>query len=205
MNDVELERLVANLPWATPGPGLDARVQATLRAATVRSRIAAGVMAGSLIAASLAVAWLALGRSPTVVGGTAQPLAGPGGEGRPAAGGDAEVSNGPGSRPEAVLPHVAPRGFSGGVVIGGGGRGSLAMLAALLSIELAGDPTAVLEHVSALLPAVPGIGDQSVVEIRDFASALWRLAGTGRSSPARHGLDTLSPQGSRGSQTHRDL
>ena len=153
MNDAELERLVAELPWATPGSGLDARVQATLRTATARARIPAAVMVGSLIAASLALVWVATGRHRGGIDHSRPPLAGDGSAG----GGTAPVTGGPASQAAPVEPSVTPRAFAGGGPFGMPGPGeAAAMLAALPAGRLSADATAALERISPVLQPVSG-------------------------------------------------
>lgn len=153
MNDAELERLVADLPWAEPGNGLDARVQATLRTATARGRVRSAVMVGSLIAASLALAWMTTARNQGVVVRPHAPLAGDGsaGGGPGSDGGDAASRGGP------VPHHVVPRSFPGGGAFGmPGPGGAVAMLAALPAGQVSVDATAALERISPLLQPVSG-------------------------------------------------
>ena len=153
MNDAEIERLVADLPWATPGSGLDARVQATLRTATARGRVRSAVMVGSLIAASLALAWMTTARNQGVVVRPHAPLVGDGsaGGGPGSGGGDAAPRGGP------VPHHVAPRSFPGGGPAGmPGPGGTVAMLAALPAGQVSIDATAALERISPVLQPVSG-------------------------------------------------
>ena len=153
MNDADFERLVADLPWATPGSELDVRVQATLRTATARGRVRSAVMVGSLIAASLVLAWMTTARNQGVVVRPHAPLAGDGsaGGGPGSDGGDAVSRGGP------VPHHVAPRSFAGGGSFGMPGPGeAVAMLAALPAGRLSADATAALDRISPLLQPVSG-------------------------------------------------
>jgi hypothetical protein len=153
MNDADFERLLADLPWATPGSGLDSRVQATLRTATARGRVRSAVMVGSLIAASLALAWMTTARNQGVVVRPHAPLAGDGSaDGGPGAdGGGAVPRGGP------VPHHVAPRSFAGGGSFGmPGPGGAVAMLAAIPAGQLSADATAAIERISPLLQPVSG-------------------------------------------------
>lgn len=153
MNDAEIERLVADLPWATPGSGLDARVQATLRTATARGRVRSAVMVGSLIAASLALAWMTTARNQGVVARPHAPLAGDG-----SAGGGPGSDGRDGTPRGGPVPHdVVPRSFPGGGPFGmPGPGGAVAMLAALPAGQVSVDATAALERISPLLQPVSG-------------------------------------------------
>jgi len=153
MNDAEIERLVADLPWATPGTGLDARVQATLRTATARGRVRSVVMVGSLIAASLALAWMTTARNQGVVVHPHAPLAGDG-----SAGGGPGSDGRDGTPRGGPVPHdVVPRIFPGGGPLGmPGPGGAVAILAALPAGQVSVDATAALERISPLLQPVSG-------------------------------------------------
>lgn len=153
MNDAEIERLVADLPWATPGSGLDSRVQATLRTATARGRVRSAVMVGSLIAASLALAWMTTARNQGVVARPHAPLAGDG-----SAGGGPGSDGRDGTPRGGPVPHdVVPRSFPGGGPFGmPGPGGAVAMLAALPAGQVSVDATAALERISPLLQPVSG-------------------------------------------------
>lgn len=153
MNDAEIERLVADLPWATPGSGLDARVQATLRTATARGRVRSAVMVGSLIAASLALAWMTTARNQGVGARPHAPLAGDG-----SAGGGPGSDGRDGTPRGGPVPHdVVPRSFPGGGPFGmPGPGGAVAMLAALPAGQVSVDATAALERISPLLQPVSG-------------------------------------------------
>lgn len=153
MNDAEIERLVADLPWATPGTGLDARVQATLRTATARGRVRSAVMVGSLIAASLALAWMTTARNQGVVVRPHAPLAGDG-----SAGGGPGSDGRDGTPRGGPVPHdVVPRSFPGGGPFGmPGPGGAVAILAALPAGQVSVDATAALERISPLLQPVSG-------------------------------------------------
>lgn len=153
MNDADLERLVADLPWAEPGRGLDARVRATLRTATARARLATAVAVGSLIAASLALAWVTTARHGGVVVRPHAPLAGDGtaGGGPVPAGGDAAPRGGP-----VPLP-VAPRSFARSGGFGVRGPGAIAGWAAVPAGRLPAEAAAMFERVSPLLEPVNGM------------------------------------------------
>lgn len=151
MNDAEFERLVADLPWATPGSGLDARVQATLRTAAARRRIATAVTVGSLIAASIALAYVAAERYRDGIARPAVPLVDDSRDG----GG---LTPAPGLAiplVDPIEPGVAPRGFAAGGARSG--QRAIAAMPVLPAGRLPADAAAVLEQVAPLLPPVHGI------------------------------------------------
>jgi hypothetical protein len=154
MNDAELERLVADLPWATPGSGLDGRVQTALRTATARARVATAVTVVSLIAASLATVWIATGRHRDGVDHSHPPLAGDGSAG----GGTAPATGGASSQAASPQSAVGSRACVGGGLFGmPGPGGAVAVLAAFPAGPFAADAAATFARVSPLLEPVGGV------------------------------------------------
>ena len=190
MNDAELERLVADLPWAAPGSRLDVRVQATLRTAAVRARIATAVTVGALVAASLTLVWVAAGRDRGITDRPPAPLAGDGAVG----GGTAPATGGVPSQARPIQPFVTPRAVAGGGAFGTRGTGeAVAVLAALPAVHLSADAAATFEHIAPLLRPVNGMAGLMLAAISGVTTP-WR---PGRSEPRTgpHILERFGPRG----------